>query len=171
MNLQYLVGAIVRKEVWRNKQTRKNAALSFSFDVRMHSFEEQDTHLHEFRESRGLHLLYHTAFPGSERISVFSGITDSPFGKLQDVKEWKHNTTHDTCWRDVNLFSSLYFDLAERINAKRVEKGLKEIPPKDMTELVSFAGLNGDIYSWRLVDVTNDPEDDRNYRKLIKILE
>src|ERR1700723_2320616 len=91
---------------------REKEALYFNFDLRLWSFEKQE----QFYTSRGLHLLYHQQ-SYSSYISVFSAISPSPFGRMKDIAEWKHESTHDSCWRDIRGLTDLYFDMANEINA------------------------------------------------------
>lgn len=142
---------------------RENEALYLNFDVRLSYYDNGRT----YDQSRGLHLLYHV-LPGMRYVNVFSGVTRSPFGKLSEVrKELKHEVSHDSCWRDVRIFSDTYFEMANCINEERKKQGLSEVAPKDMSEHNSFRQK---LFEWVPVKVSKDPNDSHNYRKLVKLL-
>lgn len=146
-------------------QGKEDAGLYLDFDVRLSSRHVADTVV------RGIHLLYHQR-PHSAYISVFSGVTPSPFDKYATVKEWKHEVTHDSCWRELRVFSDTYFTMAEEMNVMRKKEGLKEIDPVSMSQFVSFAGIARDhLCQWLKVKVAKDETDERNYRKVIQVLE
>ncbi len=162
MKIESLVAALVRHELVG--KGRENEALYFNFDLRMGSYTDGES----YNQSRGLHLLYQVN-PGYSYITVFSGITPSPFDKIKDVKEWKHECTHDSCWRDIQVFSQVYFEMAKQINEARVQDGLPEIAPAEMHEHNSFPLFN-QTYLWVPVRITKDPNDAHNYRKLVEVL-
>lgn len=139
---------------------RKDEALHFHFDLRMAYAD--------FREFRGLHMLYYLP-PGMSYVTVFSAVTDDPFIKIGKVQEWKHETTHDSCWRDVQTFSNVYFAMADEINKKLEKETGSSVAPCEMREHNSFR-LFGSAFDWVKVEVSRDPEDDRNYRRLVKLL-
>jgi hypothetical protein len=114
IRLDSVVNQIVRQElVESNREPLPDGAecvaLHMNFDCRLSYYTAEYT----YYQSRGLHLLYH-ATPGYSYITVFSGVTDSPFDKIDKVTEWKHECTHDSCWRDIGVFSHIYFDMASR---------------------------------------------------------
>jgi hypothetical protein len=112
-------------------------------------------------------MLYHLR-PERTYITVFSGITDSPFAHPKEVKEWKHETTHDTCWRDIRTFSDIYFQMADEVNHKIKKDGYEEVAPARMSEHNYFL-VGGDLYNWLPVKVTIDPQDEYNYRRLVEL--
>jgi len=160
IDVRNVVNALVEQEL-RGKG-RQDSALYIHLDLRM----SHHTNNKSYDQSRGLHLLYY-CLPQMSYITVFSGVTDSPFSKVREVKEWKHACTHDSCWRDVNTFSQVYFDMAANINAMLKKEKKEEIAPKDMHEWHNF---HSGLYTWVPVKVTKDPTDDRNYRKLVEVM-
>lgn len=163
MRIDSLVASLVRHELVG--KGREDEALYINFDLRLSSHTNEGD---SYNQSRGLHLLYHVN-PGYSYITVFSGITPSPFGKAKDVEKWKHECTHDSCWRDIQVFSQLFFEMAKQINAERVEDGLPEIAPAHMHEHNSFP-LFDKMYDWKRVRITKDPNDSNSYRKLVELL-
>lgn len=149
--LSSLVTRIVRHAMDRDGEHRMTHALYLNFDIRMSSYED----VGEFKSSCGLHLLYYCP-PGMTYVSVFSAVTNSPFGKLKDVTEWRHETTHDSCWRDVPIFSEVYFGMAQKINSDRVDDGLPEIAPKDMSEHNSFPLFSEELWKWVPVKISRE---------------
>jgi hypothetical protein len=161
IDVRNVVHAIVEQELIR--KGREGEALYVNFDLRM----SHHTNNKSYDQSRGLHLLYQVN-PGYTYVSVFSAVTDSPFATIREVEEWKHEVTHDSCWRDTNVFSQVYFDMAEKINAAMKADKRKPIAPKDMHEWHNL-GRAG-LFQWVKVNITKDPNDDRNYRKLVEVL-
>lgn len=159
MEIRSLVYHIVQQELVGKGKDRE--ALHLNFDLRMASYNDG----HTYDQSRGLHLLYH-CFPHSSYVSVFSGVTASPFGRLREVKEWRHECSHDSCWRDVNIFSHIYFEMAQQINDARKADKREAIAPKDMSEHNSFRDR---VYQWVPVSVKKDESDDYNYRRIITL--
>lgn len=144
---------------------RKTEAIYISFDIRLSSYEDS----FQYTAARGLHLLYHK-LPGADSISVFSAVSPSPFDRLEKVVQWKHEATHDSCWRGLRVFFDVYFEMAKEVNARRVFRGLKEIAPAEMTQCCNFAGrARESLFQWVPVEITKDPEDECNYRRLIKV--
>lgn len=167
IGIQNLAGQIVRHEMLRAQarpHLRQHAALHLNFDLGIGSYTNDKS----YSVRRGLHLLYHVN-PTGTYVSVFSGVTSSPFGKISEVKEWKHECTHDSCWMDINVFSANYFEMCAEINALRVGDGLPEIAPAAMSEHNSFRSMDS-LFQWVAAEVTTDPMDDRNYKKLIRLL-
>lgn len=147
-------------------QGREKEALYFHFDLRMaHYLPDGGRH----SAARGLHLLYHLN-PDSSYVSVFSAVRGSPFERITAVEEWKHETSHDSVWRDIRVFSQVYFDMAKEINELRVSDGFPEIAPAAMTEHNGFRLLGDKLYEWVPAEVTKDPTDPNNYRKVITLL-
>jgi hypothetical protein len=162
IKVERVVNQIVQHELL-GKGGRQDEALYLHFDLRMSYYEENQSDC----RSRGLHLLYHVR-PGGSYVDVFSAVTDSPFDKIESVKEWKHEASHDSCWRDVSCFSKVYFEMAKDINQARKSRGQVEIAPKDMHEHNGF-GLFDNLYEWVSVRITRkDPCD--SYRKTIEVL-
>ena len=142
-----------------NEDGRDNEALHFHLDLRMSYYRANMDHA----VSRGLHLLYHCP-KGFRSVSVFSGVTSSPFARIKEVEKWKHEGTHDSCWRQVQTISQLYFEMAEEV-ISHFDKSLK-LCANDLHEHNSFA-MFGELFEWVPAEVKNDPEDRNNYRRVI----
>lgn len=160
MKLENVVQAIVDIELRRNQDPSKG--LLVSFDVGMADYSTGSN----YPEERGaVHLLYYVK-PGGNYISVFSAFSK----RHTSIKEldWKHEVTHDSCWRDINIFSKVFFDFAQSLNTKLAKMGLPPKAPKDFSENVFFDGFSD---PWKMIDVevTNDPSDNRSYRRILKI--
>ncbi len=162
MRIDCIVGQIVRQEL---VDKGRDEALYINIDCRLGFYKVAGE---TYNQSRGLHLLYHVN-PGYSYITVFSGVTDNPFGRIETVPYWKHECTHDVCWRDIAIFSDVYFQMAGEINARLKTNGQKEIAPIEMHESNSFAGFDK-VFDWKKVQITKDPNDPNNYRKMLKLL-
>lgn len=167
IGIQNLAQQIVNHEMLRvqaQPHLRKYATLHLNFDLRMSNYIDSKS----YNQSRGLHLLYNVN-PGSTYVSVFSGVTDSPLGDIHDVNEWTHECTHDSCWKDIGIFSKIYFEMSDEINALRKADGLPSIAPKYMSENNRFRSFDS-LFQWVAAEVKTDPNDRMNYKKLIKLL-
>ncbi len=161
IRLDKVVNQIVQCELL-NKGGRKEQALHLHFDLRTSYYAECQS----YHASRGLHLLYHVK-PGSSYVDVFSSMADSPFDKIQTVKEWKHEISHDSCWRDIQCFSNIYFEMADEVNNAIRKSGGKSVAPINMSECNGFGTLES-LYRWVPVRITKkDPSD--SYRKTVEI--
>lgn len=158
IKLNSVLEAIVEHELIK-KGGRDKEALHFHLDIRLH--QNEDT------RSCGLHMLYHVR-PGYSYVDVFSGETDSPFGKIDEVKEWKHLASHDSCWRDIKCFSAIYFRMAEEINEVRVRRNLRRVAPKDMYQHNNFA-MFGELYRWVPIQISRE-DPNNSYCKSVTIL-
>lgn len=141
----------------------EKSAIHINFDVRLSYFIDGEI----YGQSCGLHLLYHSRGAGS--VSSFSGLTDSPFGKISEVEQWRHECTHDSCWRNVSIFNDLYFDLAAKINGRLEKDGMKSVPPIAMENFITFRSQDS-LYQMVQVEVSKDPTDSYGYKRLIKLL-
>jgi hypothetical protein len=147
---------------------RDAQAIYLNFDVRLSNYNLEENRF-QYTASRGLHLLYHK-LRGGAQISVFSAVSLSPFARLKTIKEWKHEATHDSCWRNVQVFAQTYFEMAEEVNARRVAAGLKEIAAVEMTQYCNFAGIAQEhLFQCVPVIVSMDPKDEYGYRRLITV--
>lgn len=164
MRVDGLVAALVR-ELLIEPKGREGEALHFHFDLRMHYGYGYGT---TYIASRALHLLYHLS-PGYTYVTVFSAVLPSPFDKIDKVGTWKHETSHDSCWRDIQVFSQTYFEMAKQINEDLMSGGHNEVAPVKMSEYNSFPTF-GKPFQWVPVEVTKDPTCDQSYRKLVKLL-
>lgn len=162
MSLQNLVNAIVDQELAR--KGNDTHGLYFSFDPGLSFYSDSGEDYSAKR--RGLHLLYQVN-AGYSYINVFSAVTDSPFDPISKC-EWKHEHTHDSCWRSVNAISDLYFEMAEEINQQLEADGKPRIAPRDMCQYVHTA-LSRNLYSWVPCKVEKDPADPHNYRRIVII--
>lgn len=156
IELSHIVAKIVQSEL-RGKG-REKEALYFNFDIRL-SFYTEDKN---YDESCGLHLLYHCN-PHESYISVFTGVTENSFVKIDKV-EWKHGVTHDSCWRDISTFSDVYFGMANKINKRLIDDDEGKVAPKDMA-LNIF--LTKNLFSWVPVEVHKELD---SYRRIVTIL-
>lgn len=162
LSLTGVINKIVEQELVG--KGRDGEALHLHLDLRMAYYTKTGG---EYDTSRGLHLLYYVPDCASY-ISVFSAVTLSCFTKVKDVFDWKHEVTHDSCWRDISTINDLYFQMARQVIASLGDKG-KDLAPKDMTEHNSFA-LFGNLYDWVPVEVKKDYTDPHSYRKSIVLL-
>lgn len=119
-----------------------------------------------FREH--LHLLYNKKKGGSY-ISVFSHVGRVALDLRVRQYDWKHEVTHDSCWRDLSLMNTLYFQLAEQVNEKRSEVGLEKIAPILMSNHTNFS-LFQPAFKWVDVEQTTLPGDGPGRQYAIKIL-
>lgn len=163
MDIRYMVSQLVEHMMYENKN-RGEIALYVNFDCGLSSYNSEKS----YKDRLGLHLLYY--LPDNYRsVSVFSGMTSSPFAHRNEVKNWKHEITHDSEWRNIGIFSKIYLDQANRNNEKRVVDGLKEAAPRDMHEHNMF-GHNEKIFEWVPVRVEKDKSDETSYRRIITLL-
>lgn len=159
MKVKNVVAGIARQEV--QQSGRENQALYFNFDVRLSCYTDDES----YDESCGLHLLYHSK-PGFTYVDVFSAVTENCFAGIREVEDWKHESSHDSCWRDIQVFSQVYFGMAERINQQLKEDGLSRVAPCNMSQNIWF---QDSAFRWIPVEIEKDRDDDRNYRKLVKV--
>lgn len=164
MRIDSLIANLVRQEL-SDKDYSSDKALHFHLDLRMSYYQPDGK---TYSDSCGLHLLYHS-HKGYDSITVFSAVMGSPFARIKEVKEWDHEVTHDSCWRDISVFSRIYFAMAANINSKLLEDGCNEVAPITMSECNNFSTFS-DAFNWVNVCITKDPNDSANYRRLIKIL-
>jgi hypothetical protein len=167
MKIEDLVSAIVRQELIG--KGREDEALHFSFDISLSYYQDGKS----YSKRCGLHLLYHVN-PNGSYVNVFSRIDASPFTKVnapqgEGVGEWVHECSHDSCWRNIRVFSTLYFDLAAQINQALIADGFTAVAPKDMSEH-NNSPLFEALYTWVKVKLEKDPTDQYNYRKLVKLI-
>lgn len=113
----------------------KDKPMAFSFDVRVASHENHDS----YHASCSAHiLLYAKTENGSVR--TFFARRERCFDRYTNVpdEQWENISNHDSCWSDAirSKLTRIYFDLADEVNVKRKEAGLKEIAPKDMQTMV-----------------------------------
>lgn len=174
MNIDNLVHSIVLQEL--DGKGRENEALCFNFDLRMHYMVQNK----EFAAGRGLHLLYHQR-PSSTYITVFSAITTSRLLSTKKVKTWKHEATHDECWKyDNRSFHEAFMEMMDEINNEMVHCGLEAVGGDKMSQHNQFNWHTGVqsgslrynffAFSWVPVEVSKDPNDEHNHRRLIKLL-
>lgn len=162
IKISSVVDSIVKQMLARTPDfVEDDRALYFGFHLKL-------TH-HSASSACGLHLLYHRT-PGSTYVSVFSAVTPV-FEKLEKIESnrWKHEATHDSCWRDIQAFSKIYFEMAADVNAQLGEA--YQVAPVDMSQHNSFDDMFTDVaFKWVKVKVKKDPTDTNNYRRLIELL-
>lgn len=176
IELSALVEQIVRSELVNNHDRkevlnttgltvtrREGEAMYLNFDARLSYHHDS---VGSFRASRGLHLLYYNS-PQYNYVSVFSAVTNNPFAVIAEVEEWKHESSHDSCWRDINVFSEVYFAMAEEINELLAKEGLEKVAPIEMSQFVSFGGLGRDTL-YEMVPVRIEKAD--HYKRNIVLL-
>jgi hypothetical protein len=163
MKIEDLVQRIVMSELVG--KGREKEALYLCFDVSLSYYTDGDS----YDQRAGLHLLYQVN-PSYTYVNVFSAVTDSSFVPINKVEKWKHEISHDSCWRNIRVFSDLYFSMANAINEAMVEDGLKKVAPKDMHEYNKFSGFGDYLYRWVPVKISKDKTDENNYRKIIELL-
>lgn len=159
IKISAVVAQIVRHELIHN--AKENEALYMHFDLGMGVYTNSES----YTCRRGLHLLYHVN-PGGTYISVFSAVTDSPFASIKDINEWKHEGTHDSGWRDIRVFSDVYFKMAEEINNELEADGEKTVAPKDMHEHNNFGLFRDELFRWVPVEIAKVD----SYEKTIRVL-
>lgn len=135
MPVQHVVNTLV-KGMMQGQETPKGKGLLVSLDVQLTSHLRGGLESPFFR--REVHLLYSRYQGAGSYISVFSFV--KRYGGGHDPKkfEWKHEVTHDSCWRDLTLINNVYFEAAAEINKKRVDVGLPEVAPFSMTDHSAF---------------------------------
>jgi hypothetical protein len=164
MSVQSLVNAIVEQELVG--KGRPDQGLYFAFDVGLTLYRGDDGECIDAKR-RSLHLLYQ-ANPEQTYIHVFSSTTDSPFSKPTDSDViWQHEGSHDSCWRTCNAIDSLYFEMAEEINATLPAKQRRS--PADMTQFVNPQLFRG-LFRWLPCKVERDNTDTRGYRRTLTLL-
>lgn len=163
IKLEVLVAALVRQEL--QEKNGNDKALHFHFSCTLGYYTPNKS----YDQRRALHLLYYLK-PGYNSISVFSAVLPSGWDKIDKVVNWKHETTHDSEWRSIHTFADVYFGMATAINEAMLSDGLPEVAPITMTEYNSFPLFHNRVYDWQTVEVSKDPTDDYNYRKLVKVI-
>lgn len=158
IDISKVVELIVRQEVYGNP--RPDKALYINFDLQLRHYFDGRSYI----QKRGLHLLYHYNLG----ISVFSGITDSPFASIGGVKKWKHESSHSSCWKEIRIFSDVYFEMAQQINNELKKEGFPAVAPSTMLETNSFRHFDR-MYDIVTVKVSKDKTDSLNYRKTIEV--
>jgi len=98
-------------------------------------------------------------------VSVFSAVLDSPFDKIGEVQEWKHETSHDSCWKDIQVFFQTYLGMAEEINKELIEEGYQKAAPSNMHQHNSFAMFGAPVFSWVGVHRCSS-----SYRRKVQVL-
>lgn len=161
MNIETFVNAVVAQELVG--KGREDEALCFQFRLNLGHYHNGE----QFRANRALVLLYYLEL-GHSYVTVFSGVSQSPFTNIKEM-EFVHETTHDSCWRNIRTFSDVYFAMAKEVNAQLVQAGLKEVAPRDMDES-NFFRLFGNAFTWQKVSVKKDPYDKNNHRRVVQIL-
>ena len=157
MPVQHVVNTLV-KGMMQKQEPPKGKGLLVSLDVQLTSYLGEGLESPFFR--REIHLLYSRYQGAGSYISVFSCVKGYGGGLNPKEFTWKHEVTHDSCWRDLTVVSDVYFQAAAEINKKRVDAGLAEVAPYLMTDHSAF-----DILPFRWVDVVQTKvRDDSRYK-------
>lgn len=164
LKMSSVVSSLVEQLLQNDHNRQEGAALHFHFDCRMSHYGSSEINA---TAAKALHLLYHLR-PGMTYIDVFSGERHNPFDRIHTVDTWRHEVTHDSVWREAEVFNRVYFELAGRVNAHLVSKGAKEVAPVLMSEHTRF-GIFGQAFQWVQVDIRKDPADQSNYRKILTL--
>jgi hypothetical protein len=164
ISISKIVNQIVKHALLSNTERKEGEGLYLSFDCGLGHY----TNSNSFSSRCGLHLVYH-CLPGMTYVDVFSMVTNSPFAKVKDFdgSDFTHEVTHDSCWRDIEIFSSLYFGMAREINEKMKAAGLPEVAPGLMTDHSSFQLFDDNLWKWIPIKVKKDPAE--HYRKTLEI--
>ena len=166
IRVQTMVAALVR-QLLVDTGGKDGEALHLQLDLGMGYYKNDPMGARSYRARYGLHLLFHRK-PGSGYVDTFSAITDSLFVKHTEIAQWTHETSHDTCWRDIQVFSQLYFRMAVEINSAMSKDGFPEVAPAEMTEHNSFA-LFESMWRWLPAEVSYDSTDPHHYRRIITL--
>lgn len=161
MNIENLVNSLVNQELVG--KGREHEAIHFQFDLSLNYY----TNNKSYTERQGLHLLYHCK-AHFRNITAFSALTESAFSNVKDIKEWIFQGSHDSCWRNLGIFSNAYFGMAARLNAQLSQDGLKNIAPKDMDQHNIFPLFSNQVFDWIPVRVTKDETDPIRHRRFIQ---
>jgi hypothetical protein len=161
MKLDTIVDGLV-SQFLINAGGRDGEAMHFHFDISLDNYRNSGKSFHSRKD---LQLLYYVR-SGCRWVDVFSAITDNSFGI---ASTWEHEVYHDSCWRNIRAFNKIYMELSGEVNAQRVEAGLKEMAPNQMSQHVSFRLFNG-VFNWVPAKVVKDKEDPLKHRKFIKLL-
>lgn len=157
LEVRSIINSLVRQEL-EGKSGNEHRALYFNLDLEMYDLEKS-------RRRRGLHLLYHSLMGTS--VTVFSGITESSFASIQEIQPWIFEISHDSCWRNAEVFQVLYFGLVSELNQHRKSLQKKTLAPVEFCQHTTF---RHPVFQWMPVKVSKDPTDSDNYRKIIQLL-
>lgn len=149
-------------------------AMHMAFDLRGSYYwhKRKGGRLYEVNTARGVHFLFHRTYgsTGFCATYTFFGLCDSPFDRIEEVKEWAYLSSHDSCWIDqaAGRLSTLYFEMASELEARGGFKGNKAPAPKDISWNVWFKDFNTtEFYEWADVQidhVRNEPGYGREYK-------
>ena len=165
MSIESLTNSLVRSLLQDKTDHNEGEALHFFYDVSLLSRENGKT----YERRVGLHLLYCKSY---SYIHVFSATTHSQ-RRIADVAVggWKHQSSHDSEWKNTRAFSDLYFQMAHDINDARETDGLTSIAPIVLEQNGhTTVGLFQPPFEWVKVHMTKDPTDPCSYRRMIKVL-
>lgn len=132
MKVISVVDSLVNTLLVRQPDMNPGKAVLFELDLKLSSYEDNET----FTSRTNLHLLYNKMHSYGRYISVFSyeGVVSTLIDPRDRGYIWKHEGTHDSCWRDLSLVSDIYFRCARVVNEQRQAAGYKPIPPRDMCD-------------------------------------
>jgi hypothetical protein len=164
ISINDVVNTIVTSQLVR--QGRNNEALYMAFDISIRHYNKNKS----YERRQGLHLVYHCE-QSSTYVSVFSATSQNPYDKLKDIDSWKLESHHDSAWRNISVFSQVYFSMTSEINADLVNDGMNEVRPCDMNESNSFVGACRDkLFTWIPVNVVNGVDSFGPERKKLILL-
>jgi len=129
----------------------RGKGLILTFDVRLHEYKK------DVKRRAVLRFLFHWNVAGYD---VFF---------RRDEEDWKHTSSHDSCWKTDGLrdINPVYFSLAQEIIE---EIGDENLAPCDLGQMVWFGDISRDGIKIVDVEVKRDPDDQHNYRKVVKVL-
>ena len=164
MRLDSLIQSIVRSNLSQN--IKEGQAMYIHFNASLYDFDQSNRDGNEI--SVGLHLLY-SCLPKRNCITVFSGVSPDSFRGIKEVKSWKHEVTHDSCWTDISVLNDTFFSMAKTLNDRRVGWGLPIKAPNQFSQNVTFP-LSDKLWEWVDVKITKNPTDVHHYQKCVEVL-
>ena len=174
LDLRHVVNSLVTHMMHEPGRDRATQALHIQFWLSMTYYPDRTrdhgpiAKEHIDGVSKTLHLLYHRR-PGSTYISAFSFHEPGKRNTLLHSVPWIHEGTHDSGWRDIMVFSKLYFTMAEEVNRQLVDVGHPPVAPLMMSEHNSLVASRLEVFRWVNVEVQVDPHDEFGHRRIIKV--
>ena len=127
LDRSYESKTLIEAEDYQNSAVAEPGLL-FSLRLNLSNYEDDYT----FSYTQNIFILF------CGNTSVFTAEINSHLNKPEDIPNdvWENPSNHDSCWRSdgIYIFSKIYFDMAEKINADRVAAGLEKIAPVKMDE-------------------------------------
>lgn len=159
ISINTVVAGLVRQHL--QNQGREAEAMHFHFLLLLG--------IGDYQVHQDLHLLYHQK-PHAGTLSVFSAVKQkyTPL-RFMSGTDFKHEISHDSCWRDIQVFSKTYFAMAEEVNNFLGSTGRDHIAPNQMTSNVFLNLPHTHMYEWVPAQVSLDPNDSTRYRRKIEL--